>query len=62
MMFYINKYIHDGFVSSESFEDETEAKIASRRGDGRFNFPYATTFIFERIREGVTKFIREVTY
>lgn len=61
-MIYINKYIRDGFVSSETFTDETDARIASRRGDTRFNMPYAKTLIFERIREGVSKFVREDAY
>lgn len=61
-MTYINKYIRDGFVASETFHDETDAKMAARRGDIRFNFPYAKTYIFECVRQGVNKFVREAVY
>jgi hypothetical protein len=61
-MIYINKYIRDGFVTDEIFRDETEAKIAARRGDKKFNFSYAVTYVFETIREGVNKFVQEVVY
>lgn len=61
-MFYINKYIADGYVQSETFSDEVDARIAAKRNDLRFNMPYALTMVFETVRNGVNKFVKEVTY
>ena len=57
---YINKYISSGSVQSETFEDRTEATIAARRGDSRFNLPYSHTMVFDRLSADKTKWVKDV--
>ena len=48
---YINKYVKDGHVESETFDNSFDADHASKRGSQRFNLPYLKTMVFETVRE-----------
>lgn len=59
---YINKYVRDGIVESETFDNSFDAVYASKRDSERLGLPYLKTMVFETIRENVNKFILEINY
>ena len=59
---WINKYVQNNHVESETFNNAFDAAYAAKRGSSRLNLPYLKTMVFETIQEGKNRFLYEISY